>query len=536
MVFDTGILPKPSRAAYPCQRAAFPVASSFVLWLASLAGGKFLGDKLLRRLWGARVAGLVTVALLVLISVFAWQTPVGAGPADRKINSDKEYNYAPEAPNQPLGTAQGINPGRVVWVHDPTACKWSGDWQKKSDQWWTDASTDQKKVDAMISDGLRQLTGAGTDEAAWQALFQHYNKKARGLSNRGHRPGEIVALKINLNNSTFNKDMNNFIDASPHAVLGMVRQLVNNARVAPADILIYDAKQIMPAELLKKVWREFKDVRFVQSEPPLERQPKNPGYGDWHGLEASQWVEGMTYSTSKQPKASQIPEQIIKATYLINMALLKAHSYPYPAFMEKGDAGQTAVTLCGKNHFGSILAPGALHPFINPEMKAVANCYSPMVDLAAAPNLGAKTILFVHDALYCGRRWNSCPVHFPNPPFNNRVEPYENPDWPGSFLFSQDPVAIDSVGIDILYSQTKNNTDSQGHPRLLLRDYACDYLKEMAMPDHSPSGTAYQVDGKPDASLGVHEHWDSDSTRQYSRNKSPDGKGIELIYNWLDGK
>jgi hypothetical protein len=33
------VIPKPSRAAYPCQRAAFPVASAFVLWIgASLAG------------------------------------------------------------------------------------------------------------------------------------------------------------------------------------------------------------------------------------------------------------------------------------------------------------------------------------------------------------------------------------------------------------------------------------------------------------------------------------------------------------------
>jgi hypothetical protein len=37
--------------------------------------------------------------------------------------------------------------------------------------------------------------------------------------------------------------------------------------------------------------------------------------------------------------------------------------------------------------------------------------------------------------------------------------------------------------------------------------------------------------GKPVASLGVFEHWDSDTTQQYSRNKDPrNGKGIELIY------
>src|SRR5512143_2985095 len=30
------VVPKPSRAAYPCQRAAFPIASAFVVWLTAV--------------------------------------------------------------------------------------------------------------------------------------------------------------------------------------------------------------------------------------------------------------------------------------------------------------------------------------------------------------------------------------------------------------------------------------------------------------------------------------------------------------------
>ncbi len=38
-------------------------------------------------------------------------------------------------------------------------------------------------------------------------------------------------------------------------------------------------------------------------------------------------------------------------------------------------------------------------------------------------------------------------------------------------------------------------------------------------------------DGKAVASLGVFEHWDSEISRQYSRNKDPKtGMGNELIY------
>jgi hypothetical protein len=52
-----------------------------------------------------------------------------------------------------------------------------------------------------------------------------------------------------------------------------------------------------------------------------------------------------------------------------------------------------------------------------------------------------------------------------------------------------------------------------------------------ALAENPPSGTAYLQDGKSVTSLRVFEHWDSDESRQYSRNKNPKrGKGIELIY------
>jgi hypothetical protein len=227
-----------------------------------------------------------------------------------------------------------------------------------------------------------------------------------------------------------------------------------------------------------------------------------------------------------------IPKQVRDATYLINLALLKLHSYPYNT-MEDGDEGQTAVTMTGKNHFGSVKGTPEFHPDIDTAQKAKHGAYSPMVDLAASPTLGGKTILYMLDGLYCGRKWKSFPLHFPNPPFNNRVEPYENPDWPASYLLSQDGVALDSVGLDILYSQTKNNGDpiNDNLPRILVRENADDYMIEMADPQHAPSKTNYVQGGKPVQSLGVHEHWDSDATRRYSRNLDPaNGKGIELIY------
>ena len=473
--FLVRVIPKPSRASYPCQRAAFPVASGFVLWLCGVVAIK----SGLKRL--ARVRLAAGCGLLAALAVAAWTliSFTGNGAAQNSGKPPSDWNFIPPKPNEPVGIARGINPGRVVWARDPLATKWVGNWKQKSDQWWLDANTDQARVDAMLSATLLKLTSATNGERAWQAIFEYYNKNFRGMDQRGYQPGEAVAVKINLNNSEDGVKADNYTDASPQMVLAMVRQLVNQAHVRPQDIIVYDVRRFIPPYILTKVWSEFKDVRFIQASPPKASQPKNPGYGDYHGLETPDWVEGVVYSNGKYKEAKLIPKQVSDSTYLVNLALLKAHSYPYNN-MEDGDSGQTAISMCGKNHFGSIKGPWELHSMINPDQEAVKNAYSPLVDMAASPHLGAKTILFVLDGLYSGRKWRTYPVHFPNPPFNNRVEPYENPDWPASMLASMDGVALDSVGLDILFAQTKNNSDTNGHPRILLRANADDYLFEMA--------------------------------------------------------
>jgi hypothetical protein len=78
------------------------------------------------------------------------------------------------------------------------------------------------------------------------------------------------------------------------------------------------------------------------------------------------------------------------AAYLIDLALIKAHSYPWN-FMEggaevnMGDWGQTGVTMTGKNHFGAIQGTRELHDPIDTKILAKGRTYSRMVDLAASP-------------------------------------------------------------------------------------------------------------------------------------------------------
>jgi len=448
-----------------------------------------------------------------------------------EVKPATRFDWKPDMTNQPLGSAKGIFPGRVTWIHAPGTAHWNGDWKSMESPWWMDENTDQKKVTQMVGQALASLTGKTKYNEAWDVLFKYHNKSL-GRGNKTYKTGEIVAVKINMNSTNKPERDNNYTDVAPQTVYALIEQLVKYAKVPEKNIIVYDAKRYVYSEILKKVWTDFKDVRFMQEKEFVESQ-KHPVYGDFSRIEQPDWVKGMEYSNGiAYEKAVNIPRQIKDATYLVNLAILKCHSYPY-SNMEKGDEGQTAVTMTGKNLFGSIQGPSDLHAVMNTNRDAKKNTYSPLVDLAASPNLGRKTLLFMLDGLYSARKHSSYAVHFPNAPFYNKVYPYANPEWPSCILASQDGVALDSVGLDILYSQTKNNVDPENEhrPWMIIRENADDYLHEMATPDNPPSGCRYVQGRQKVTSLGVHEHWDNDESRRYSRNLNPEkGKGIELVY------
>ncbi len=84
---------------------------------------------------------------------------------------------------------------------------------------------------------------------------------------------------------------------------------------------------------------------------------------------------------------------------------------------------------------------------------------------------------------------------------------------------SQDGVAIESVLLDFLRSEGAVPSGT-----------ADNYMHEAAQADNPPSGTVYdpENDGIHLESLGVHEHWNNSTDKQYSRNLGT-GEGIELI-------
>ncbi len=455
------VIPKPSRASYPCQRAAFPIASSFVIYVMGLLGAAVAFGK--ARKW-IRQARYLLATICVGVGLAAMFFTIS-------YNSETvKGDFIPADPvNSPIGEAKGTYPGRVVWVHDPNATSWDG----VDGNWWEGANTDQEAVDSMFSKTLRWLTGQTNDASAWDTLFRYSNQK-EGKDDVGYQAGERVVVKINMNN----RSRYNMIDASPHLVRSLLRQLVYQAGVSESAITVYDAIRPIGEPVYNWCAAEFPEVNY------------NTNIG---------WVsDAIAYSAEiTDADASKLPQCVLDAKYMINLAILKRHNL------------RTAVTLCGKNHFGSIGNPHALHPHVRSWEDGMGS-YDPQVDLMGHEHLGGKTILYMIDGLYGSDEWNGVPTKWNSAPFNGY--------WPASLLASQDPVAIDSVGLDFLNAEW------------VLKDNADNYLHEASLAHDPPSDVLYdpEGDGSRLESLGVHEHWNNPIDKQYSRNLGL-GEGIELV-------
>jgi hypothetical protein len=286
------------------------------------------------------------------------------------------------------------------------------------------------------------------------------------------------------------------VDASPQTVLAMLRQLVHHAGVPETSIVVYEAVRVVHDYTFNPCHAEFPGVLWMDSKGDGKngRRPVN-----WQ-------KEAFAVSvTESNQVGTAVPDLVLKSTYLINMALLKGHP-------------TTGVTLTAKNHYGSI--DGRDHRmFINTWQHGMGT-YSPFVDLMGTRQLGGKTVLYMIDGLF-GTRDANDPVIAQYAAWTNLF----GGEWSASILLSQDPVAIDSVGLDFLRSEFGTRlTRIPGHDR-----HADNYMHEAALAHAPPSGTVYRPDGIPLQSLGVHEHWNNARDKQYSRNLSDTGTGIELL-------
>ena len=493
------VIPKPSRATYPCQRVAFPLASGFVIWLTG-AVGSIIAFRKAKRCFAQRRLLLCAILLCAGIGV-VWLA--------HNVTTEEVVLADEPIANAPIGIAKGVFPGRVVWVHDPDATDWEGPGEG---HWWENTHTNQAVVDQMMDRAIQAFSGEGNSAVAWDKLFRHFNKTHR-RGNAGYKPGEKIVIKINYVGcikvwdrrevtkvEEYNLRRADYMNTSPHMIIALLQQLVDKVGVKQEDITVGDTLCYFPNEFYNMCHDKYPNVRYLEY------------LGKFGRTAAKSSSVPFYWSTpdAAEKKTDYIPASYARADYLINMANLKSHN------------DQAGITLCAKNHYGSLVRKPAraegyydLHKDL-PYNKPGNGHYRPLVDLMGHKHLGDKTLLYIIDGLYAGkhakesspRKWNSAPF---------------NGDWSSSILVSQDPVAIDSVGFDFLRTEWDDAPHKSG---------TNDYLIEAALADNPPSGTFYDPDHKGNVtrlkSLGVYEHWNNPTDKQYSRNLGT-GKGIELV-------
>ncbi len=449
----------------------------------------WLGKRSVRR-W-AGLACLATIGLVL----------TAGRAADTAESAPPRWKHT-EPANQPIGQAQGIFPGRVVWVHDPKVAKWDGD--AKNGSWYEDRFTDPVLAEQMLSKTLQLLSGAKTDAEAWTALFRHFNR-THGRGDVGYKPGERVTIKLNLNCSYQGRKSSptEGLYNTPQLTRALLRQLVKQAGVREGDIVVYDASRFVSDSIFIPCHAEFPGIRFEDRDGGDGRFKIQPDK-----TTAVHFGDPATPDSGK----TYLPTAVTGATYLINGALVKGHSL-------------AVVTLCAKNHFGSVYRekagptdphkgwnPSNMHESITVKDRPMGT-YNALVDLMGHKDLGGKTMLYLLDALYAAPHQSVGPEKWESSPFNGH--------WTASVFASQDPVALESVIVDFFAAEKTSQR---------LVGAVDNYLHEAALANDPPSKTRYdpEGDGTPLKSLGVHEHWNNPEKRQYSRNLGT-GQGIELV-------
>lgn len=429
-----------------------------------------------------------------------------------------------DGPNQPIGKATGINPGRVVWTWNPKATNpdCTNNYETR-DFFFKPEKYNQEVIGEMFNESIKSLTGIKNVEKSWDAIFRYFNKKKHGVS-KGYAAGEKIFIKLNqtsargtLNeairkegkyfhpeyNPTGSRKQTIACETSPPVVLELLRHLVKVCGVKQSDIAVGDPQNPLWGFNYDAWSAEFPEVVYTDN------------MNGTHGRTLIKATENDLLFWSDKSDKEKLYDVIENADYLINVPNLKVHNI-------------AGITITAKNHFGSHSRPRSSHlHYALAKMNPGYKKYRGFVDLMGSKYLGQNTMLAIVDGLWGGgSSVTGAPVKYFTAPFNN--------NWCNSLLMSQDMVALDSVCYDILRHEWDginshdpiNNAD-ESSPNMYGVD---DYLHQVADSSNWPEGIIYDPDnsGKPLPSLGVHEHWNDPVNRQYSRNLGK-SYGIELV-------
>ncbi len=430
--------------------------------------------------WASRLSFIIIIMIHAVI-LTAQTDPQRNTSTARKPRQPKMH----VAPNQPIGEGKGIHPGRVAWIHAPGVATWDGE----SGLWVEDRWNDQQLANKMIQESICQVSREKNARKGWKAIFKNFNS-THNRGNRGYKKGETIAIKLNMNNAITHRDTIE-LNSSPFITLALVKSLVEDAGVRQEDIIICEPSRAITDSIYNKVVREFPKIRFIDNLGGNGRE------------KCEYYPKQILYSVDNGKLATGLAKCIVDADYLINSALLKTHKGP-------------GVTLTAKNWYGAtdinLLWRKNAHSNFSPDKRHGKPGYKTFVDFIGHKDLGGKCLLYLIDGTYGSRDVNGAPSpKWQKAPFNGA--------WCCSVIVSQDPVAVDAVGLDLLVSEW---------PEFGSFNYCDEYLKEAASIPNPTSGTTYdpERDGTPlTAPLGIMEHWNNGKERKYTR--------LDLIYKQI---
>jgi hypothetical protein len=298
------------------------------------------------------------------------------------------------------GAAKGIFPGRVVWVYNPNAAKWTG-----TGNYWDAAVNPQAEYDKSFTAGIAALSGGKGDADSWDKLFRWFNE-AHGRAGTGYRAGDMIAIKINQNNSAEpGADHGNAMNANPQTCVAIVASLVK-AGVPQADIWIGDPSRAVTDNIFQAIHRAFPEVKVVDH------------FGN-DGRVTTTTVDGAFPNHDVKNAESAC---FYHARYLINQPLLKGHE------------GQV-ITFGAKNFYGIC---GILPDW---RMNKRHPGDSTLTAFLTNPNFGGKVILWAMDAMYPSPALDGAP-------FNGAALTHFDGKPMSSFILSLDGCAEECVSYD----------------------------------------------------------------------------------------
>src|SRR4030042_6242864 len=327
------VIPKPTRATYPCMQAAAPIMSGFIIWLIGLSASALAFRK--AKIWLRRAKFWPAMAMAGASIVFCLMLSL---KSNKQSSALPFINQALHEANYPIGEAQGIFPGRVVWAWDPAATNenCTNSWGSRTnpnddDGYFLPQNNKQSVIDNMMTTSVLNLTGVQTVENAWVALFRYHNQR-KGFGDLTYSPGQTIFIKINqgsgdwmsnpddLSISTLDSwraDYYGITETLPHLILSVLKQLVDSCGVPQNKIYVGDPRAHIFKSTYDYLVADYPDINYFDKNYSTLGRTLSAGPGS----------TVLTYSdkgkTMSQAVTDHLYQEMEDDDYLINMACPK---------------------------------------------------------------------------------------------------------------------------------------------------------------------------------------------------------------------